>query len=327
MILIVTGPRDSHANLVEPKLRARGARVVRFDWADIPYRASLSLTWSGGQRRVELATAEGKVDLRACTAAWLRRPGSARPSDAITDPFLRAYLEDEYLRLRNDLCNALEVPWLPAPPAVIQRADNKHLQLSLATELGWEIPPTLITNDPDELLAFYRAHDGTLIDKMPSVAFSGTQLATQRVIRYTQPVTARDIGYARRVRHSPMLFQRRIDKRFELRVTVVDDQVFAAEIHSQSTRRTQLDWRHYDWGHTPHRPHALPEEERARCVALCRRLGLRFGAIDLIVTPDDRYVFLEINPNGQWQWIEDEAGLPISDAVCEALVSSGPTRQ
>jgi len=59
-------------------------------------------------------------------------------------------------------------------------------------------------------------------------------------------------------------------------------------------------------------------------VELVARLGLRFGAIDIIVTPDDRYVFLEINPNGQWLWIEEETGLPIRDAICTELMNPSP---
>jgi glutathione synthase/RimK-type ligase-like ATP-grasp enzyme len=120
------------------------------------------------------------------------------------------------------------------------------------------------------------------------------------------------------------MFQGHIPKKFELRITVVDHEVLAAEIHSQSTQRTRLDWRHYDHSHTPHRIHQLPERVRRACLDMVSRLGLRFGAIDMIVTPDDRYVFLEINPNGQWLWAEQQTGLPISDAVCAALLRPMP---
>jgi glutathione synthase/RimK-type ligase-like ATP-grasp enzyme len=112
-----------------------------------------------------------------------------------------------------------------------------------------------------------------------------------------------------------------VPKRFELRVTVVGEQVFAAEIHSQQTNRTRVDWRRYDLSHTPHLPHALPEHVQVKCVELVRRLGLCYGAIDLILTPDGRYVFLEINPSGQYMWIEERTGLPISEAVANLLVS------
>jgi hypothetical protein len=323
MILILTGQGDVHADLVEAKLHARGEQVMRVDWADFPVRASLSIRWSGTDRHVGLRIAGARVDLRSCKAAWWRRPGRPQVSAHLEPPVLRAYVEEECNRVIQDTCNALDTAWLPGTFAAIRRADNKQLQLSLAVELGFEIPPTLITNDPEEFLAFYRHHNGNLIDKLPSSVLPTSQGSTGELMRYTQPVTTRDVGYARRLRHSPVMFQSRIAKKFELRITVIDDQVLAAEIYSQATWRTQLDWRRYDWDHTPYRPHALPDDIRDRCVELTRRLGLRFGAIDMIVTPEGGYVFLEINPNGQWRWVEDQAGLPISDALCDALARPG----
>lgn len=322
MILIVTDGKDVHADRVEAKLRARGEQTLRFDWAEFPSRASLAVKWSSAGKQVLLRIAGACIDLGSCKAGWYRRPGKPQVSGGIAPPILHDYAEEECVRVLQDTCNALPIRWLPGTIAAIRRADNKQLQLDLASELGFEIPPTLITTDPSEFFEFYRCHDGQLIDKMPSTVLQGWQRTGKEFMRFTQPVTTRDVGYASRLRHSPVLFQRNIAKKFELRITVVDDQVLAAEIHSQSTKRTQLDWRHYDWDHTPYRPHDLPDSVRARCLALTRRLGLRFGAIDMIVTPDGRYVFLEINPNGQWQWIEDESGLPISNALCDALARS-----
>jgi hypothetical protein len=327
MILILTDSKDVHADLVETKLRARGEPVLRFDWADFPARAQLSISWCGTERQVLLRSAGACIDLRRCTSAWWRRPGRPEVSPQIADPLLRGYAEEECYRVVQDTCNALDLAWLPGTFEAIRAADNKQRQLGLAAELGFEIPPTLITNDPEEFLAFHRRYGGQIIDKLPSTVLPASQLTGHELMRYTQPVTTRDVGYARRLRHSPVLFQPNIAKQFELRITVVNDQVLAAEIHSQATRRTQLDWRHYDWDHTPYRAHALPDDIRRRCIALTRRLGLAFGAIDMIVTPEGNYVFLEINPNGQWRWIEDQAGLPISDAICDALARPGlPTR-
>jgi hypothetical protein len=324
MIVIFTDNKDVHADLVEVKLRARGEQVLRFDWADFPMQASLSIEWRGPDKQVVLRTAGSQVDLTGCRSAWFRRPGRPQVSRAIKAPFLHGYSDEECYRVMQDTCNALDTRWFPGTFAAMRRADNKQLQLGLATELGFEIPPTLITSDPQEFLEFYRRHDGNLIDKLPSTVLPASQLTGNELMRYTQPVTTRDVGYARRLRFSPVLFQRNIAKKFELRITVVEDEVLAAEIHSQATRRTRLDWRHYDWGHTPYRVHALPDDIRERCVRLTRRLGLRFGAIDMIVTPEGDYVFLEINPNGQWRWIEDQCGLRISDALCDALARPDP---
>lgn len=326
MILILAAANDPSANVVEAKLRARGEQVLRFDWADFPARASLSVKWSGADKQVLLRIDGSQVDLRSCKSSWLWRPGRPQVSRAIESPFLQKHAEEECFRAIQDTFNMLDTEWLPSPIATILYAGNKQLQLELATELGFEIPPTLLTTDPEEFLEFYRRHNGALIDKLPTTALLISRRVDENLTRFTQPVTTRDVGYARRLRHSPMLFQRNIAKKFELRITLVDDQVLAAEIHSQATNRTQLDWRHYDSSHTPYRPHSLPDDVRERCLQLTRRLGLRFGAIDMIVTPEGRYVFLEINPNGQWQWVENETGLPISDAICDALARPSPRR-
>jgi len=325
MILILTEPQDVHANAVEARLRQRGASVCRFDWSEFPGAASLSIDHRGGRKHVRLKRSGEALDLTSCTAGWLRRPRKPQVSERISDPLLRAYAEEECYQVLQDTWNALDIPLLPGPIHAIRSADNKQLQLQLATALGFEIPPTLITNDPDEFLDFYRQHGGQLIDKFPSVTLAASQRTGMELMRYTQAVTTRDVGYARRLRHAPMLFQARIPKRVELRITVVGQEVLAAEIHSQATRRTQVDWRHYDWGHTPYLVHQLPDSIRRACLELVARLGLRFGAIDMIVTPDDRYVFLEINPNGQWLWIEEETGLPIADAICDTLLNPAGT--
>jgi glutathione synthase/RimK-type ligase-like ATP-grasp enzyme len=128
------------------------------------------------------------------------------------------------------------------------------------------------------------------------------------------------VAYAEAIRFGPVIVQEYVAKRVELRVTVVGRAVFAAEIHSQESNHARFDWRRYDLGSTRHEVHRLPAVVADRCVEIVGRLGLRYGAIDLILTPDGRYVFLEVNPTGQWLWIEKATGLPIGDALCDLLL-------
>jgi hypothetical protein len=321
MILILTAPYDTHADLVERMLRERGADVVRFNPSAFPSEASLSMTCArSGRVRTTLTVAGRAIELQALSAMWYRRPETPVPHDDLADLAMRAYVADECLEFTSDVWNSLECPCLPAPLAVVRRAGHKASQLAVAGALGFELPPTLITNDPDAFLDFYRRHNGEVISKLASTNFVhrfGNDFA-----RYTDIIPKRDLGYVQDVRLCPMIFQAYVPKRVELRVTVVGERVFAAEIHSQASRRTRHDWRHYDMYQTPHYAHDLPADVAGRCLALATRLGLRYGAIDLVLTPDGRYVFLEINPNGQFLWIEQATGLPISDAVCDLL--AGP---
>jgi glutathione synthase/RimK-type ligase-like ATP-grasp enzyme len=208
--------------------------------------------------------------------------------------------------------------WLPGPQDVIRRAELKALQLKFAESLGFEIPPTLITNNPQDFLDFYHQHNGNVVSKLASPSlykFTGNTFN-----RYTQVVSKQDVAYAWSIRLCPIIFQAYVPKRVELRITVVGRDVFPVEIHSQHSNHTRHDWRRYDRFQTPYFPHELPGDLEQRCIQLVESFGLCYGAIDMVLTPDGRYVFLENNPNGQYLWIEQATGLPISDAICDLLI-------
>jgi glutathione synthase/RimK-type ligase-like ATP-grasp enzyme len=120
---------------------------------------------------------------------------------------------------------------------------------------------------------------------------------------------------------TPGIFQPYIEKQLELRIVVVGRRLFTCAIHSQQSDRARDDWRRYDLDNTPHEPYDLPPEIADRLLQLMERLGLVFGSIDLILTPEGEYVFLEINPNGQFDWIARLAGLPIYEHLAAMLLA------
>lgn len=129
------------------------------------------------------------------------------------------------------------------------------------------------------------------------------------------------VSFLGRLKNCPVILQPYIEKLFELRITVVGEKVFPCAIHSQNSQRTLEDWRRYDLSNTPHKIYPLPPNIEGLCVNLVKALELKFGCIDMIVTPDKEYIFLEINPNGQWLWIEQLTGLPISQTLAELLIA------
>ncbi|WP_133740962.1 ATP-dependent carboxylate-amine ligase [Actinorugispora endophytica] len=248
-------------------------------------------------------------------AVWYRRPGWPHLDRADPVPGGGADRPHDWGMLLAALWERLDAFWLPAPPHVLRRI-AKPLQLLRARDLGLDIPDTLVSTDPDAVLAFYERHNGNVVSKRighlrPALSDDG--------FRYAEPFTRRDLRHAEAVRAAPVIFQEYVAKRLELRVTVVGEAVFTAAIHSQAANRTRYDWRHYDTASTPHRPHRLPDDVAARCVELVRSFGLAFGTLDLVLTPEGRHVFLEVNPNGQYLWIEHLTGLPISAAVAGLL--------
>lgn len=117
--------------------------------------------------------------------------------------------------------------------------------------------------------------------------------------------------------------QAREPRRCDVRLTVVGERMFAAELYPENgTPPPGLDWRqHHE--HVRYRPCQVPDTVAAAVLALMNRLGLSFGALDFVVTPDYEWVFMEINANGQWAWIERATGLPIAAAIAELLGVAG----
>jgi len=325
MILILTNLKeDGNAEAVAAKLRERGAEHAVFDYSQYPSQAEISVSYqAGGAARHVLHTPEGAINLDDVTTAWLRRPSAVKAHAEIENGPTHKFVEGECRTFLRDLWDSLRWFWVPAAPAVVDRTQLKAAQLRLAGELGFELPPTLITNHAEDLLEFYREHNGSIVSKLAGIGFSFT--LGQTFCRYTERVSKRDLGYARAIRFCPMIFQAYVPKRVELRITVVGQRVFAAEIHSQHTHHTRHDWRRYDLDATPHFTHELPPEVEQRCIRLLQKMGLSYGAIDMILTPDGRYVFIEINPSGQYMWIEQITGLPITDAICDLLISGKTT--
>lgn len=320
MILILSEDGDEHADRVEAELERRGAEVARFDPAWFPAEAGLSLHVGGGAPTGTLAFRNHEIELERIRVLWRRRPGDPVAARALTGSAAAELVEHDSAAVLADLWELLPARHVPGTPDAIAHAGHKARQLLLAGRLGFELPPTLVTNEPDAFLAFHEARRGATITKRAAPSQRLTAADGEKLVRYTEPVRPRDLLHVEDLRLCPLLVQPYVPKRLELRVTVVGHQVFAAAIDSQATNHTRLDWRRYDDAGTPIAPFALPGEVANRCRALVQELGLRYGAIDLILTPDDRFVFLEINPNGQYLWIELATDLPISDAIADHLL-------
>jgi len=146
----------------------------------------------------------------------------------------------------------------------------------------------------------------------------------EEMVVFTSPVTKEDLDNLEGLQFCPMTFQENIPKALELRITIVGEQIFTAAINSQ-----QLDGAIYDWRkegralHQQWQPYDLPKTIEKQLLELMKYFGLNYGAIDMIVTPDERYIFLEINPVGEFFWLElYPPYFPISQAIAEVLVNS-----
>ncbi|MEZ4735437.1 MAG: hypothetical protein R3E79_50735 [Caldilineaceae bacterium] len=318
MLLFLDQQDDAHADWVEAECDRRAIPYVRFCTETFPRAAQLSVHiaegWAGGQLRL----ADRTVDLAAITGIWYRRPGEITLDPALDE----AYLQFARMESEEMLYGLYRVLWdrrWVNQPHLMAAANHKMGQLRLAHLLGLQTVPTLVTNDPAAALAFFQAQGGAMVYKaMRQVAIAYTDGSAHGI--YTTLITQANLDeHLESIRYIPCLFQQVIPKQFELRINVIGDHVWTAAIYTQEATHTQIDWRPFTT-EVRHEPFLLPPALEAKCLELTRRLGLRMSNIDMIVTPGGDYIFLEINPNGQWAWVEDQVGFPLATALVDELL-------
>lgn len=306
---MLTDTYDTTADYVVEELNQRGRSVFRCDPGDFPERlsliASLNRGWAGSLR-----LPERHIGLDEVGCVYYRRPTMFRFPAHLTDAE-RRWSQAEAGRGFGGILSVLPC-WLNHP-VDMARADYKPVQLTLAEAVGLSVPATLITNDPDEARPFV-----TVVGRAVYKPLAGSGIAEEGVHKlvYTNMVTEDDIDDS--VRDTAHLFQAWMPKAYEVRLTVVDHQLFAVRIDGDSVA-AQVDWR-TDYPSLSYSVVEVPDAIRRRVRQLVHRLRLRFGALDFIVGPDGTWTFLEINPNGQWAWLQDATGLPIAAAIADALV-------
>ncbi len=319
-ILILTNSDDAHATSVIDCLHTMDQRNYRFNTEQFPLNAKVTVAFKNTVSGC-ISTPEGLLDLDSIKSVWYRRP--------TTPLILPGSLSDGYVTfIRHEsavalwsLYTTLETFWVN-PPLINKHLiqHNKLFQLKVASQVGLEVPDTVITNDPERLIHFCEDHGGVIAIKMLKGDWFVEESDDKALFLFTQKITTQQIiTHSDDIKLSPVFAEEYVEKALELRVTIVGDQIFACAIHSQDSDRTKTDWRRYDFENVSHEEYKIPEEIRNKLFLYMRQLGLVYGAIDMIVTPDGRYVFIEINPSGQWLWIEELTGMPISQAVAELL--------
>jgi len=307
-VLILTERLDPTADLVVAALAERGVAVYRADTAEFPSALTVTAELGAEGWDTELRSATRSLAFEDICGAYYRRPSAfSLPAMNAAD---RQWAE---LEARVGLGGLLAtVPnWLNHPNR-IGYAEYKPVQLATAGTAGLRVPRTLITNDPDAAQRFAR-QIGPVVYKPFS---SALEQDGRRMFVYTSPVAAEDLADDA-IRLTAHLFQEHLEKAYEVRLTVVDEAFFAAALTSRSAAG-QIDWRS-DYDAIDYAVTSVPASVREGVCRMMAALGLRFAAADFVVTPAGEWYFLDLNPNGQWAWIEHETGLPICAAITTAL--------
>lgn len=322
-IVIITHSRDIHADRVTKILIDRGAAPFRIDLDCFPrdYRLSLMLAGERWEGEICCERTRTVLDTRQVKSIWMRKSADFAFSVTLSRQE-RMFAKDEANHLLLGWLNSLDAFFMSHPVA-LRAAGWKCEQLTRARRLGFDVPPTLLSNTPKSVRSFVRDGRSGAIFKTLSTPFLAADQVTdeERTANglHTTMINADDPAIEN-IDVLPGLFQHYVNKAYEVRVTVVADKALAARIDSQADERTRVDFRHYD-ADVPYSAIDLSPAVVERCCNFVSSYGLTYGAIDLIATPDGRFVFLENNPVGEFIFIEELVPeLQISAAVADALI-------
>ncbi|MFE2583748.1 ATP-grasp ribosomal peptide maturase [Streptomyces sp. NPDC059378] len=305
-VLVVTSLHDPTADVVIDELHERDIPVVRLDSGDFPASLSVEaeITPHGLQGRLQ--TPSRAADLSRVRALYYRRPtGFAFPH--LSEQDARFAVTQARYGLGGVLA-ALPGCLYVNHPHRIGDAEFKPAGLAAAVEAGFWVPPTLITSCPDAARAFVKRHDAVIYKPLYNPVYLIDGVSS--VVKIAE-VGAEDIDEG--VAGTAHLFQRRVRKVADTRVTVIGSRTFCVRIDSGL-----LDWR-TDYSRLRYTPVEPPQGIEAALHRYLHHFGLVFGAFDFCVGEDGQWWFMECNPSGQWYWLESETGLPMCAALADLL--------
>lgn len=317
-VLLLTHSADFYTiELVAEALARRGARPFRLNTDRFPVSVKLSAR-AGDDGTSHLITDAGaQVSTAEIRAVWARKLWSPQMAADLDERFREMCVRESIAALEGFYDALHNARWVND----IQReraAENKQRQLRIAAQAGLRIPRTLVTNDPAAARQFFAETEGQMVAKLLrplTISMNAPSLFV-----YTSRVSEEDLASAETLCHSPMVFQELIPKARELRIAWVAGEAFTGALDASGTSRGQIDWRLAAPDECRWQRAELPVEVARGLQTLMTELGLVFGAIDLICTPEGEHVFLEVNPAGEWGMLERDLGLPIADAIARALL-------
>jgi hypothetical protein len=310
VVLIACAPGDAHAMAVALEVADLGLRPVPLFLSRLEGAGVAARLGGGTRARCRLGTSVGRLDPARIRAVWWRRP---EPVESWRLPAgSRRLAEAEWAAALSGIVRVAGGFWVNDPGAE-EVARRKLVQLEAARQVGLSVPRTLVTNDLADALAFAKScRAGAIVKSLGSTEEGG----------YTRRVVPGDRWLSGRLRTAPAIFQERVDG-LDLRVTIVGTEVFAMSMDARAggdPDDVRVDWARV---RSSARAVRLPVELRRRLLALQRRLGLLYGAVDLRRGARGRHAFLEVNPGGQWMHAEVATGHPIAATLARLLASGG----
>lgn len=317
MILILTHTNGFEPDIVIDHLIKMELPFVRLNFDLFPIEKMITIKQNNNKNTVIVDLVKNKFDISEIKAAWFHEAPIFRFAPEINDNVALSIIKDETMAFMEGIWGLMKDKWINNP-GNIRKASNKIIQMEIAKNVGLNVPPSIITNDPNEAIEFCKLYNDDVIIK--DLNYVPREVGGAFIGSFTKKLSMELKKDYSSVHFAPVQLQCHIKKSYEMRITIVGDKIFTAALDSQAYDVSKTDWRRYNLDKPMKKwTEELPKDISVKCVELLRCLDIEFGAIDMIVSPEKEYYFLEINTTGAWGWLERDLGLPISKAFADLL--------
>jgi glutathione synthase/RimK-type ligase-like ATP-grasp enzyme len=318
LVLMLTTDYDPEADLLGRTLLARGIDYIRLNTDDIPNRLQVNYSIKDSCDQ-NFSFALDDTDLMSMSniaVSWLHHFYLREikfTGTALAQEFSFQQWNDAIYTLQR----SMNCKWINNPNGVLTGSD-RMLQLSTAKSVGFNIPETLITNNPKAARDFYYQHNGNIVLK--ALHHHRVESGGKIYSMYTHRVTKQDLSRLDALSYAPCILQERVAKRSELRVTVVGNQMFATKFDLPPTIERQEDIHRYPMSRLHMKAMKQVKDSLGeQCIKLIKLLKLQYGSLDFVEDKTGRLTFLEVNPAGDWWWIERRTGQKITEAMVDLI--------
>jgi glutathione synthase/RimK-type ligase-like ATP-grasp enzyme len=312
MILIITNKHDITCDYVINFLKKEKIDYFRLNTEDIGNHINITLHINKNELSIFDTKKNVIINSETIKSVYFRRPKLPDFSNCEINKSEYVFLSREIKTVLSYLYGVLKDKFWINYPDYIFAAENKLKQLTVAKKIGFNIPQTIVSNSPCDVDIFVRANKHTIIKPIKTGHIDGSP---EKVI-FTTDISTVSLT-PESVNLCPVLLQEKIIKAVDVRVTVVGDKTFATSIFSQEHSESKTDWRKAELPSLKHESLLLPDQIHNKCIKMTKIYNLEFSAIDLAIDRFGEYIFFEINPNGQWVWIETRT----NHQICSEIVT------
>lgn len=316
-ILIITSDDDSHADILCPKIEKRGVKVFRFNTDklskyEINFRILSDTFFSIKNKRSGMMILKENIG-----SVWYRRPAPDKSLDRFLDDEGMRFLRSESKEWIKSITLALKDSFWVVAPWVLYESRVKANQLLVAQSFGLSTPKSLITRDREVIKKFFDECTNGMIAKTLKTQYIeskryGSTLSTQEISK--NDLRDNDLFI------SPSIFQEKVTASYELRVVVIGRTIFAFMVIPKRKRKF-LDIRAHGVENLEYTSVGISKDLSQKICKILDYFQLPFSSMDLLVDEFGKEYFIDLNPNGQWLWLEMATGTVMSDLFVEMLIN------